>query len=86
MNLNGPWEFRFDDQNIGLEQRWFTVPPVTRSKILVPFSFESPQSGIGDRSFHPCVWYRRRSTFRRIGLADAFGSILARWIIEPPSG
>lgn len=58
MNLNGSWEFRIDDQNVGLEQRWFDGAeyPLT---ILVPFSLESEMSGIGDRSFHPCVWYRR---------------------------
>ncbi len=58
MNLNGSWGFRIDDQNVGLKQRWFDHAeyPLT---ILVPFSLESEMSGIGDRSFHPCVWYRR---------------------------
>lgn len=58
MNLNGPWEFRFDDKNLGLEQRWFTAGDYP-ARIIVPFSFESIESGIGDRSFHACVWYRR---------------------------
>lgn len=58
MNLNGHWGFRFDDQIVGLEQRWFSSTDYS-ARILVPFSFESIQSGIGDLSFHPCVWYQR---------------------------
>jgi beta-galactosidase/beta-glucuronidase len=59
LNLNGYWEFRFDDANVGMEQRWYTETGRFPLRILVPFSFESRMSGIGDRSFHPCVWYRR---------------------------
>ncbi len=57
-NLNGWWKFRVDDQNAGLEQHWFDATDFP-AKILVPFAFESKMSGIGDRSFHPCVWYQR---------------------------
>jgi beta-galactosidase/beta-glucuronidase len=56
--LNGWWSFRIDDLNIGLEQRWFSSTDYPL-EILVPFSLESELSGIGDRSFHPCVWYQR---------------------------
>jgi beta-galactosidase/beta-glucuronidase len=62
LNLNGLWAFRFDDENTGLEQRWFEPRAFSEkgeSRILVPFSFESVESGIGDGSFHACVWYRR---------------------------
>ena len=58
MNLNGWWKFRFDDQDIGMEQRWSAGADFPK-EILVPFSLESHMSGIGDRSFHPCVWYQR---------------------------
>lgn len=58
MNLNGWWKFSFDDQNIGLKQRWFASNDYP-ARILVPFSFETVKSGIGDCSFHPCVWYQR---------------------------
>ena len=57
-NLNGPWKFRLDDANVGLEQRWFDAADF-EAEILVPFAMESPLSGVGDRSFHPCVWYQR---------------------------
>lgn len=58
MNLNGRWRFRFDDNNVGMKQGWF-VKTEYPDNILVPFALESPLSGIGDRSFHPCVWYQR---------------------------
>jgi beta-galactosidase/beta-glucuronidase len=58
LNLNGTWEFRIDDANVGLEQRWFTGGDFP-DRIVVPFSLETPRSGIGKREFHPCVWYRR---------------------------
>ncbi|MEO8372497.1 MAG: sugar-binding domain-containing protein [Candidatus Solibacter sp.] len=56
--MNGAWKLHIDDENIGLEQRWFSRDDFP-AEIVVPFSLESPMSGIGDRSFHPCVWYRR---------------------------
>ena len=59
LNLNGTWSFRIDDADVGLEQRWFESGELSE-RILVPFSLESKQSGIHDRSFHPCVWYQRR--------------------------
>jgi beta-galactosidase/beta-glucuronidase len=62
LNLNGYWGFCFDDRNVGLEERWFSGDAEFRQQILVPFSFESKRSGIGDRSFHSCVWYRREFT------------------------
>ena len=61
-NLNGYWDFHFDDENKGLEQRWFLGTEEFPQRILVPFSFEAEDSGIGDRSFHPRVWYRREFT------------------------
>jgi beta-galactosidase/beta-glucuronidase len=60
LNLNGYWGFRFDDLNVGLDQRWFSGREEFQQQILVPFSFEADSSGIGDRSFHSCVWYQRQ--------------------------
>ena len=58
LNLNGVWEFTLDEGNVGLEQSWFSSTGFS-GRIVVPFSIESKLSGIGDRSFHHCVWYRR---------------------------
>src|SRR5260370_39817298 len=62
MNLNGRWEFAFDDLNMGLEEDWGGGAKRFDRNILVPFCFESAKSGIGDTSFHPWVWYRRAIT------------------------
>src|SRR6267378_4057829 len=42
LNLNGPWQFRFDGDRRGIEERWFE--PDTRDwreQIIVPFCWES---------------------------------------------
>ncbi|MDB6116766.1 MAG: glycoside hydrolase family 2 sugar binding [Verrucomicrobiaceae bacterium] len=42
LNLNGPWEFRFDPDRLGVGQEWF-APDETRwtEQIIVPFCWES---------------------------------------------
>jgi len=59
INLNGEWEFRFDDYNVGLKDEWFKKAEFDR-KIIVPFPFQSKLSGIHDEGIHETVWYRRR--------------------------
>ena len=44
---------------MGLDERWSERDDVFDRVITVPFPPESPASGIGDRDFHPVVWYRR---------------------------
>jgi len=58
LNLNGWWKFRIDDENVGLERHWFSATDYAMD-IQVPYSLECTLSGIGDDSFHPCVWYQR---------------------------
>ncbi|MFN7914302.1 MAG: glycoside hydrolase family 2 TIM barrel-domain containing protein [Vicinamibacterales bacterium] len=53
--LDGQWEAALDRTG-----RWRTPDQVHWStRILVPFSPETPRSGIGDESFYEAVWYRR---------------------------
>src|SRR5258708_34159365 len=59
INLNGSWEFEFDDANLGLEQHWSSGERKFTRSITIPFAFETRKSGIADTSFHPWVWYRR---------------------------
>ena len=47
MTLNGKWDFSFDE-------------PVFDKKIIVPFCYEAPLSGIGVSDFHNTVWYRKK--------------------------
>src|SRR5688500_20337139 len=73
-NLNGEWEFAFDDNDEGLRLGWSdgrTLP----LRIIVPFAYQTPLSGINDKSIHEVVWYARtfelpeefRSEERRVG-------------------
>lgn len=57
-DLNGEWEFAFDDGDIGEREKYFDAFPASR-KIVVPFSYETAASGIHDEEVHPVVWYRR---------------------------
>ncbi|KKI92387.1 glycoside hydrolase family 2 [Bacillus sp. SA1-12] len=59
LNLNGEWDFQFDDQNIGLEEKWFKKGKEYKQKINVPFAYQTKLSGIHDPAFHDWVWYRR---------------------------
>ncbi len=59
MNLNGSWDFKFDDDNQGLKNDWhkyFT----SDLKINVPFSYETVLSGINILKQHKIMWYHRK--------------------------
>ena len=58
LNLNGTWQFAFDDDNVGEKEKWFHSFPDS-TDILVPYTYETKMSGIGDERFHPVVWYQR---------------------------
>ncbi|MGI8742727.1 MAG: glycoside hydrolase family 2 protein [Bryobacteraceae bacterium] len=58
-NLNGRWDFDFDDANTGRDEHWEDGQHKFARNILVPFCFESRLSGIADTGFHPNIWYRR---------------------------
>lgn len=59
VNLNGEWEFAFDDDNVGSREQWHLGNKPLARRIQVPFAFQSSLSGIGDPGFHDIVWYRR---------------------------
>jgi beta-galactosidase/beta-glucuronidase len=62
MNLNGEWDFAFDDANIGVKEKWFQNETAFDRKITVPFAYQTKLSGIHDPTFHDHVWYRREFT------------------------
>ncbi len=42
LNLNGPWEFRFDGERCGIQQRWYDADAnAWPEQIIVPFCWES---------------------------------------------
>ncbi|KAH8890221.1 glycoside hydrolase [Thozetella sp. PMI_491] len=67
--LDGAWDFLFDDTDQGLREGWHrrplpeqvTAPQGSTSKrqIQVPFAFQTPASGIGERGDHEVLWYER---------------------------
>lgn len=59
LNLNGLWQFAFDDDNIGVKDGWYLNERRLDRTIEVPFSFQSRLSGIHDTGFHDHVWYKR---------------------------
>jgi beta-galactosidase/beta-glucuronidase len=58
LNLNGEWEFDYDDQASGERERWYDGKSLPK-RINVPYCFQSKLSGIGETDFHDIVWYRR---------------------------
>src|SRR5690348_11330329 len=62
LDLCGPWQFAYDDADVGLDEQWAAHPDPFDRTIIVPYPPESRASGIADPAFHPVVWYRR--TFR----------------------
>src|SRR6201986_543541 len=57
-NLNGEWEFVFDDDWRGPEGGGPAAQALP-GRIVVPFPYQSELSGVGDKSIHECVWYAR---------------------------
>ncbi len=61
INLNGEWEFEAD-RSVSGRARGNMHAAAFPQRITVPFCMESALSGIGDKDFCNCVWYRRSVT------------------------
>jgi hypothetical protein len=59
-NLNGPWSFRFDRENLGEKESWFAANAEFPRVISVPFPWGSNLSGLGNEA--DIGWYRRTVT------------------------
>ncbi len=60
LNLNGPWQFRFDEKDVGQKQQWFKAGTDFPDTIMVPFPWGSKLSGIEDNA--DIGWYVRSIT------------------------
>jgi hypothetical protein len=60
LNLNGPWQFRFDKDNVGQKKQWFKAGTEFPNTIMVPFSWGSKLSGVEDKA--DIGWYTRSIT------------------------
>lgn len=61
LNLNGEWDFDFDDSNIGEEEGWYKNAKLSQ-KIVVPFCYQSELSRVNNQELHENVWYKREFT------------------------
>jgi hypothetical protein len=61
LNLNGPWQFRFDPRRRGDDERWFDPEgPDWREQIIVPFCWESLAAwGEGDAAGNENYYSKR---------------------------
>lgn len=57
LNLNGPWQFRFDAKDAGRKKQWFGAEVEFPETIMVPFPWGSKLSGVEDKA--DIGWYRR---------------------------
>lgn len=60
LNLNGEWQFQFDDQNVGIKEKWEKDAIILNETIQVPFAFQTVLSGINDPSYHDVIWYKKK--------------------------
>src|ERR671933_11952 len=63
-DLTGTWQLRHDDDDIGVDEVWYTATDLTDRTVFdrdirVPYPPESPASGVAERGYHRVVWYRR---------------------------
>lgn len=93
INLNGLWEFQFDPDNRGLEERWYALEKPYALRIRVPFGWESKLSGVERKDYKGAAWYRREFTVpekwdrKRIWLC--FGAVDHKaevWVNDQPVG
>jgi len=67
-NLNGEWQFEIDRSASG-EARGLAAAPSLSGTITLPFCPESPLSGVNEKDFMLCVWYKRTVSFTEEELA-----------------
>ncbi|MEA3225232.1 MAG: glycoside hydrolase family 2, partial [Planctomycetota bacterium] len=60
LNLNGPWQFRFDEKDVGRKKQWFKDDVDFPDTIMVPFPWGSKLSGVEDKA--DIGWYKRSIT------------------------
>ena len=68
LNLNGEWSFRFDLADAGEKEKWFLHGDSFADRIIVPFSWGAPLSGIEDKA--DIGWYSRPIEIPKTWLAQ----------------
>ena len=57
--LNGSWQFCFDDNNDGQLHGYHLGAVDFDRTINVPFAYQYPASGVNDQTVHEVLWYKR---------------------------
>ena len=73
LSLNGMWEFEFDDNHDGEMRGIHNGKIKLEREINVPFSYQYPASGIGDKTFHDTLWYKKSFVYDRVGDSAILG-------------
>ncbi|MBQ8836555.1 MAG: hypothetical protein IJ002_03490 [Clostridia bacterium] len=87
INLNGWWDFAFDADEVGIDEKWYLGEKEYDYKINVPFGWESALSGITATDYRGQAWYNREFTLDSAWLADGksvnihFGAVDAKCIV-----
>lgn len=78
INLNGSWDFLFDDENVGIKEDWYLGKEFT-SSIVVPYTYLCELSGINNQDIHDIMWYRKSVSLKEFEGKDRvilhFGAI-----------
>ena len=79
-DLNGIWDFCYDDSERGERSDWYRKFPSEEDddaevlKIRVPFAPETQMSGIGDTALHEYCWYHLELPVSKSELEEGAGS------------
>ncbi|TGB03441.1 glycoside hydrolase family 2 protein [Halobacillus salinus] len=57
-DLNGTWDFRFDDRNIGETEGWQNGGALNE-EIQVPYAYQSHHSKVEEKEQYQIVWYEK---------------------------
>jgi len=58
-DLNGEWQFEFDDEDRGEPEKLFNQKKDLMQTIQVPYAYQSKKSGVEVDENHEVVWYKR---------------------------
>lgn len=58
-DLNGSWQFTFDDNDEGENNKQFLNNEFYTMNIQVPYSYHTKSSGVEIKENHPIVWYKK---------------------------
>jgi len=59
-NLNGKWQFAFDDDDLGIKEKWYQENIKLGQYIQVPFVYQSKLSMVNDLDIHDVIWYKKK--------------------------